>query len=263
MMLFDSHAHLNDQELINDTDILIENARKRGVDYITCVGYDEESSLMAIEIAEQYDNVFAAIGIHPSEAHHFDMDLNFIEGHIANPKVVAIGEIGLDYYWDTSHKEQQKELFKRQIALANQYNKAIIIHMRDATEDTYQILKSNKLPTLPGVMHCYSGSKEAAQQFLDLNMYISLAGPVTFKNARVPKEVAASVPLSRLLVETDSPYLAPMPYRGKTNEPAYVYYVAKEIANIKGISIEAFAKATFENTLRLFGIDRKEVKSWD
>ncbi len=263
MMLFDSHAHLNDQELINETDTLIENALKKGVTYITCVGYDEESSLMAIEIAERYDEVFAAIGIHPSEAHHFDMDLDFIEENIDNPKVVAIGEIGLDYYWDTSRKPQQKQLFQRQIALANQYNKPIIIHMRDATEDTYQILKSEKKPSLMGVMHCYSGSKEAAQQFLDLNMYISLAGPVTFKNARVPKEVAKSVPLSRLMVETDAPYLAPMPNRGRTNQPAYVYYVAKEIASIRGISFDDVAKATFNNACHLFGIDQKERQSWD
>lgn len=257
-MLFDSHAHLNDAKLINDVDEIIYSASKNGINKILCVGYDFESSLLAIELAEQYDGVYAAIGIHPSEARSFDIDLSWIEEHMDNPKVVAIGEIGLDYYWDKQYKEQQIELFKRQIELANKYKKPIIVHMRDATLDTYETIKKNKLPENSGVMHCYSASKESLQQFIDLNMYISLAGPVTFKNAITPKEVAATIDLEYLLIETDSPYLAPAPFRGKTNQPKNVLYVAKEIAQIKGISLEELSKKTYENTCNLFKIDLKE-----
>jgi len=259
-MLFDSHAHLNDEKLINDIDEILERAKKNRVEKIVCVGYDYESSLLAVELANQYDEIYAAIGIHPTEANQFDIDLSWMAEHLSNSKVVAIGEIGLDYYWNKTYREQQKQLFKRQIEIANQYQKPIIVHMRDATQDTFEIISQTKDDTTFGVMHCYSASKESMQQFLDLNMYISLAGPVTFKNARIPKEIAEVVPLDRLLVETDSPYLAPMPYRGKRNESKNVLYIAKEIANIKNISIEELEKKTFSNTCKLFKIDCSEVK---
>ena len=174
-MLFDSHAHINDAKLINKVDEIIYNAKKNSVDKIICVGYDFESSLQAIELADQYDSVYAAIGIHPSEARSFDIDLSWVEENLSHEKVVAIGEIGLDYYWDKQYKEQQIELFKRQIELANKYKKPIIVHMRDATLDTYTTIRDNKSIEVGGVMHCYSASKESMQQFIDQNMYISLA----------------------------------------------------------------------------------------
>ncbi|MBN2877969.1 MAG: TatD family hydrolase, partial [Bacilli bacterium] len=172
-MLFDSHAHLNDEALIEQIEIVLANAKKNNVEKILCVGYDKDSSLLAVELANQYDRVYAAIGIHPSEANRFDIDTTWMEPLFADPKVVAIGEIGLDYYWDKAHVDEQKQLFQKQIELANKYHLPISIHMRDATNDTYLMLKEFKDPNTSGVMHCYSSSKESMQQFLDLNMYIS------------------------------------------------------------------------------------------
>jgi len=257
-MLFDSHAHINDEKLRNRIDEVLENAKTNGVKKILCVGFDKASSLEAIELANRYDEVYAAIGIHPSEAKTFDIDITWIVKKSSNPKVVAIGEIGLDYYWDKTFVEEQKQLFINQIKLANETNLPIIVHMRDATKDTYDLIKEYKEQTTKGVMHCYSASKEAMQQFIDLNMYISLAGPVTFKNAKTPKEVAKAININNLLVETDCPYLAPTPFRGKTNEPKNVLYIAEEIASIKGISLEELSDITFKNTCRLFNIEMKE-----
>jgi TatD DNase family protein len=248
-MLFDSHAHLNDPKLIDRVEDIIDNAQKNKVNKITCVGYDYNSSMLAIELANQYERVYAAIGIHPSEAKEFNIDLSW---------VVALGEIGLDYYWDKAYKEEQKELLINQIKLANKLKKPIIIHMRDATKDTYDILKEYKNFDTLGVMHCYSSSKEAMQQFIDLNMFISLAGPVTFKNAHVPKEVAKEISLDHLLVETDCPYLSPTPFRGKTNEPKNVLYIAKEIADLKGITVEEVMDKTYKNTCKLYNIEMRE-----
>ncbi|HOO43532.1 MAG TPA: TatD family hydrolase, partial [Bacillota bacterium] len=169
-MLFDSHAHLNDELLINRVDEIISEAKKNGIVRMTCVGYDYDSSLLAVQLADQYDEIYAAIGLHPSEVKTGKEDLTWMEDMVNHPKVVAIGEIGLDYYWDRSFKEKQKELFIKQIAFANEHHKPIIIHMRDATEDTYEILKQNKNKDTLGVMHCYSSSKEAMQQFIDLDI---------------------------------------------------------------------------------------------
>lgn len=258
-MLIDSHVHLNDEQLFTKIETLIDKANAVGVVGFIVVGYDIESSKLAIELSEMYEGVYALIGIHPSEASYVrDEDLKWIEDHLNHPKVKGIGEIGLDYHWDKHYMDQQKDLFIKQIQLANKYKVPISIHMRDATEDTYEILKEYKDKDLQGVMHCYSGSKESMLQFLELNMYISLAGPVTFKNAVSPKEVAKSVPLDRLLVETDSPYLAPVPYRGKQNQPRNVEFVAKEIAQIRRMDFNEIAKITYQNTVKLF--DLTELK---
>ena len=255
-MLIDSHVHLNDEQLFIKIESLIEKANSVGVVGFVVVGYDIESSKLAVEIASMYEGVYALIGIHPSEASYVrEEDLKWIEKKLSHPKVKGIGEIGLDYHWDKHYMDQQKDLFIKQIELANRYHKPISIHMRDATEDTYQILKEYKHKDLKGVMHCYSGSVESMRQFVDLNMYISLAGPVTFKNAFVPKEVAKAVPIERLLVETDSPYLAPVPYRGKTNQPRNVEFVAKEIARLRGVSFEEIASKTYQNTVELFNLE--------
>lgn len=257
-MLFDSHAHLNDPKLFNNVEDILRRAKENKVNKIACIGYDYESSMLAIQLANQYDEIYAGIGVHPSEAKKYDIDIAWIEEHLDNPKVVAIGEIGLDYYWDKNYKEEQKQLFINQIKLANKHKKPILIHMRDATKDTYDILKEYKNKETTGVMHCYSASKETMQQFIDLNMYISLAGPVTFKNAVTPKEVAKEISLDRLLVETDSPYLSPTPYRGKTNEPKNVLYVVEEIAKIKGVSLEEIMDITYKNTCKMYNIEMKE-----
>jgi len=257
-MIIDSHVHLNDEDLFPRIEEIIEKAKANGVEAFMCVGYDRESSEMAIEIATMYDEVFAAIGIHPSEAKHYkESDLVWLEENLKHEKVKALGEMGLDYYWDKSNENKQKELFIKQINLANKYRLPIIVHMRDAINDTYEVIKEHKDKELSGVMHCYSGSWEYVKNFTDLNLCISLAGPVTFKNAKTPKEIAQKIKLEYLLVETDAPYLAPMPHRGKTNESKNLKYIVKEIATIRNISVEEVEKYTFNNTVKLFNLTIK------
>lgn len=264
-MIIDSHVHLNDEELFPRIEEIIEKAKANGVKAFICVGYNKESSEMALDIASMYDEVYAAIGIHPSEAKHYkDSDIAWLEENLNHPKVKALGEMGLDYYWDKSNEVKQKELFIKQINLANKSKLPIIIHMRDAINDTYEVIKEHKDKDLSGVMHCYSGSWEYVKNFTDLNLYISLAGPVTFKNAKTPKEVAEKISLDYLLVETDAPYLAPMPHRGKTNESKNLKYIIKEIASIKKTSVEEIEKHTFNNTVKLFNLTEEfKEKIWD
>lgn len=254
-LLIDSHVHLNDGTIYPRVSEVIADAMKEAVGEFVCIGYDRFFSERALAIAREYPNVYAAIGFHPECAHEVaDADLDWLVATAKDEKVVAIGEIGLDYYWDKSQIEAQKSIFIRQIEIANDLNLPISVHMREAVLDTYLIIKQYKRHDLPGVMHCYSGSPESLTDFLDLNMYISLGGPVTFKNARVPKAVAAKVPLERLLIETDSPYLAPQAVRGKPNEPKYLHHIAREIASIRGLTFEEVASATSENARMLFGI---------
>ncbi|MFV0424697.1 MAG: TatD family hydrolase [Bacilli bacterium] len=249
-MLTDSHAHLNDKQFENDLDEIVKKAKKNGVGYIIVNGYDLESSMKAIEIANTYENIYATVGIHPLDIDKFsESTIAELRTLAASDKVVAIGEIGLDYHYDKSKKEEQKEIFKLQLALAKELELPVTIHTRESINDTYDILKvTNNF----GVMHCYSGSVEMAQKFIDIGYYISLAGPVTFKNAIVPKEVAKAVPLSRLLVETDCPYLTPHPNRGKRNDPSYVRLVVKEIAELRGIDIKEIESVTSTNVAELF-----------
>lgn len=252
-MFIDTHCHLNDDVLYVKLEETILEARRQGVSKMICIGYDKLSSIRALEIAKNNPGIYATIGFHPTNALDVtEEDFLWLEQNLSHEKVVGIGEIGLDYYWDATYKEKQKEVFLRQIALAKKYHLPISIHMRDALEDTLNILREQQSDDLQGVMHCYSGSVESAKEFIKLNMYISLAGPVTFKNARVPKEVAKEVLFERLLIETDSPYLAPHPFRGKENSPALLPYVAKEIASLRNISVEEVAMQTMKNALNLY-----------
>ncbi|MGG3843465.1 TatD family hydrolase [Anoxybacillus kestanbolensis] len=254
-MLFDTHAHLNATQFNEDVEQVIERARAEGVSHIVVVGFDRPTIQRAMELAEQYSFIYAAVGWHPVDAIHMtDEDLIMIERLAAHPKVVALGEMGLDYYWDQSPKEVQKEVFRKQIRLAKKVKLPIVIHNRDATADIVHILQEEHAEEVGGVMHCFSGSIEVARQCIDMNFYISFGGPVTFKNAKKPKEVAKEIPLDRLLIETDCPYLTPHPFRGKRNEPSYVKYVAEAIAELKGISFEEVAQKTSDNAKRLFGI---------
>jgi len=254
-MLFDSHTHLNDDKLFEKLDEVINQALTNDVSFMLCVGYDKVSSERALKIASMYPSVYAAIGFHPTEAKEVtEEDFVWFESHLQDERVKAIGEIGLDYYWDDSFKDVQKDVFKRQIDLAKKYHLPISIHMRDALEDTLNILKKEASPDLTGVMHCYSGSTESAKEFIKVGMMISLGGPVTFKNARVPKEVAKNIDLEFLLIETDAPYLAPHPFRGKENSPALLKYTAMELAELKEMSYEEIAEATTNNAKRLFHI---------
>lgn len=255
-MLFDTHVHVNDDQFAEDIDEVIARAKACGVESMVVVGFDRKTITRALEIVDEYDFIYASVGWHPVDA--IDMtedDLVWLEEVCAHPKVVALGEMGLDYHWDKSPKDIQKDVFRKQIKLARKLKLPIIIHNRDATEDIMTILREEKASEVGGIMHCFSGSPEIAKQCLDLNFYISLGGPVTFKNAKKPKEVAIQVPLDRLLIETDCPYLAPHPYRGKRNEPSYVKLVAQQIADLKGVDFEKVAHTTTANAKKLFGID--------
>ncbi|MGO1369887.1 MAG: TatD family hydrolase [Senegalia sp. (in: firmicutes)] len=254
-MLVDSHAHLDDKRFDNDREDLIKNLRENNIEFIINPGADLKTSRKAVKLAKENENIYAAVGVHPHDAG--DMDENTIaelKKLAKEEKVVAIGEIGLDYYYDNSPREIQKKWFKEQIKLAKELDLPIIIHDRDAHEDTYNILKEENDEKLRGIMHCYQSSLEMSKQFIELGFFISLAGPVTFKNAKTPKEVASGVSLDNLLIETDSPYLTPHPYRGKRNEPKHVKHVAQMIADLKGISIEEVIQKTNQNAKKIFGI---------
>lgn len=254
-MLIDSHAHLDDERFDKDRDRIIKSLKEFGIELVINPGADINSSIKAVALSEKYDNIYAAVGVHPHDAKDMDKStIELLKSFTSRKKVIAIGEIGLDYYYDNSPRDIQKKRFKEQIELAKEVNLPIIVHSRDASEDTYNILKEAQDGTLKGVLHCYSGSVEMAMEYIKLGFYISLAGPVTFKKARVPKEVAKAVPIDRLLVETDSPYLTPEPYRGKRNEPTFVRYVAGTIAELRNMPFEELASKTGENAKRLFGI---------
>ena len=253
MGFIDTHCHLNDASY-EDVASIVEECRNQNIEKMICIGFDLPSSIRAVELANTYDIVYAAVGIHPDEADSYneDVEKQLEELALNNKKVVAIGEIGLDYYWDKASHDVQQNVFRKQIELARRLNLPIIIHNRDAFLDTYEVLK--EYAPLRGVMHCYSGSLEMAHNYMKQGLHISFAGPVTFKNAKVPKEVAKEVPLDRILVETDCPYLAPHPYRGKVNYPYYVNLVGKEVASLKEISEEELMEAENRNVRELFGI---------
>lgn len=256
MKLIDTHCHLNSKEFAENIEKFIARAQKNDVQKMIVVGFDVESSLKAVELAENYECLFAAVGFHPNDISHIPEDkFAIIKNLLDHPRVIALGEIGLDYHYqnDEETKEKQIKYFKRQIALANIHQLPIIIHSRDAIKETLNALKEEK-PLYGGVMHCYAGPKEMVQDFTNLGLYISLGGVVTFTNARVCKEVARETPLKFLLIETDCPYLAPNPYRGQQNEPSYIKYVAEEIARLRDLDIEDIAEWTTRNAERLFKI---------
>ncbi|MBD8071029.1 TatD family hydrolase [Bacillus sp. PS06] len=254
-MLIDTHAHLNALQYEEDVEEVIERALAEGVSRIVVVGFDRDTITKAMELIDQYDFIYATIGWHPVDAIDMtDEDLEWIEKLSEHPKVVGIGEMGLDYYWDKSPKDVQKEVFRKQIALAKKVKLPIIIHNRDATADIVEILKEENAAEVGGIMHCFTGSYEVAKQCMDMNFYISFGGPVTFKNAKQPKEVAKQIPLDRLLIETDCPYLTPHPFRGKRNEPAYVKYIAEQIAELKEVTFEEIAEKTSDNAKKIFDI---------
>lgn len=254
-MLIDSHAHLDSRKFDEDREDVIERAKAAGVERIVNIGFNRETIPSTMKLAEQYDMIYAAVGWHPQDA--IDMkpdDLDWIEELCRHPKVRAIGEIGLDYYWDTSPRDVQQQVFREQIRLARRLGKPIIIHNREATGDVVRILREEKAEDVGGIMHSFSSSPEIARECIEMNFYISFGGPITFKNAKQPKESLAAVPLDRLLIETDCPYLTPHPFRGKRNEPAHVRYVAEMAAQIKGASFEEIAKITAENTKKILVI---------
>ncbi|MDQ0485105.1 TatD family hydrolase [Guptibacillus hwajinpoensis] len=256
-MLFDTHTHLNVEQFSEDQKEVIERAQAAGVSKMVVVGFDRETIIQAMALVEEYDFLYAAVGWHPVDAIDMtDEDLEWIEQLAEHPKVVAIGEMGLDYHWDKSPHDIQKDVFRRQIQLAKKVDLPIIIHNREATRDVIDVLKEENAKEVGGIMHCFAGTVEEANECLDMNFYISLGGPVTFKNAKLPKEVAKEIPIDRLLIETDCPFLAPHPNRGKRNEPSYVKLVAEQIADLKEMDYEELAERTTENAMNLFGISR-------
>lgn len=255
-MLIDSHAHLDDLRYDTDRDNVLQRAQTAGIEAIVTIGCDLATSQTAVSLAHAHPNIFATIGVHPHEAKEIGEGwYESFRSLAQHPKVVAYGEIGLDYHYDHSPREIQRQRFREQIHLARELALPLVIHTREAQEDTVMILREEGAVDVGGVFHCFSGDMWLAKDALDLGFYLSFSGVLTFKNATMLRDIAKTVPLDRLMVETDCPYLAPVPYRGKRNEPAYVQYVAETLAEIRGNgSVESVARATVENTKRVFRI---------
>ncbi len=254
MKLFDTHAHLDDERFDEDREQIIEQIKQDGISLIVNPGADMKSSRAAIKLAEKYDFIYAAVGIHPHDVKDItEADLIELEQMAKHEKVVAIGEIGLDYYYDNSPRELQREYFIKQIELANKLSLPIIIHSRDASMETYEILKEHK-KDIGCVLHCFSQSLEMAELYLKIGCHLSFAGPLTFKKSSKLKEVARNIPLDKIFIETDSPYLTPEPYRGRRNDPSKVRYVAEELSKLRAISVDKIAEITMNNAIEFFDI---------
>ncbi|GAB4058860.1 TatD family hydrolase [Uliginosibacterium sediminicola] len=251
-MFIDSHCHIDFPDLAAQGDALFERMAAAQVMQAVCIGVNLENIGRVLALAAARDNIFATVGVHPEHTEGEEPSLERLLELAAQPKVVAIGETGLDYYWHKDKPEWQRERFRVHIRAARACGKPLVIHTRDSAEDVIRILREEHAEAVGGVMHCFTETQAVADAALELGFYISISGIVTFKNAQQVKDVAQQVPLDRLLIETDSPYLAPTPYRGKMNEPSYVPQVAAEIARLRGIDIAELAQATRENTRRLF-----------
>lgn len=254
-MLFDSHTHLNAEQFNDEIPETVERAKELGVTEMAVVGFDAPTIEKSLALSQTYEGIYSIIGWHPTEAGSYTKEIEEkLIQQLTLPKVVALGEIGLDYHWMEDPKDVQDKVFRRQIAIAKEMNLPISIHTREALEDTYKVLKEEDIRSIGGIMHSFSGDDEWAKRFLDLGMHVSFSGVVTFKNAPEVQAAAKVVPLDKLLVETDAPYLAPMPYRGKRNEPGYTRYVAEKIAELRDMSLAEIAQQTTENAHRLFRI---------
>jgi len=259
----DSHSHLDDPDFNVDREAVIERARAAGLRYILAVGggTGPDNLEAPVALAEQHDWIFATVGIHPHDAKHFsDRHAAQIAKLAQHPRVVGVGEIGLDYHYDNSPREIQKAVFIRQLELAQQAKLPVIIHCREAWSDLTEIIRAHwKSCGLGGILHCFSGSSQNAATFLDWGFQVSFAGNVTYKKAEELREVAREIPLERLLIETDSPYLAPVPYRGKRNEPAFVIEAARTLAALRHVSAEELGETTVRNFERFFGLSTQKV----
>lgn len=252
MKLIDSHAHLDNEQFNEDREEVL-NRIKENLDFAVNIGYNLASSKKSVEFAKNYDFIYAVVGVHPDDIGEYSDEVEKeLEKLAQEDKVLAIGEIGLDYHWMTFPKEQQQEVFRKQMKLAQRVGKPVAIHSREAMEDTLKILK--EFPDVKGIFHCYPGSVETARKVID-NYYLGIGGVLTFKNAKKLVEVVENIPLDKLIIETDCPYMAPTPHRGKRNEPIYVEYVARKIAEIKGISYEEVVEVTNRNTRKAYGME--------
>lgn len=251
-MIFDSHAHYDADQFDEDRDELLNSMQEKGIGTILNVGADWDSVTEVVELAQKYPHVYAAVGLHPDEVGVLDEEkFAYLREQCKKEKVVAVGEIGLDYYWDNESHDVQKKWFVRQLNLAREFNLPVIIHSRDAAEDTLKIMKEHA-QGLRGVIHCFSYSKELAREYVKMGFHIGIGGVVTFKNGKKLKEIAEETPLEKILLETDCPYLAPVPYRGKRNSSLYIPYIAQEIAEIRGITYEEVVGQTEQNAKELF-----------
>ena len=260
MEFFDSHSHYNDEKFNEDREQIIKETYEAGITKFVCAGYNIESSLFSLEISKKYEFIYSICGISPNDIPQSEQQLwkdiaeiSKIVKENKSKKLVAIGEIGLDYYWNKENKELQKQAFIKQIELANELELPIVIHSRDASVDTIDIIRNNKVKKA-GIFHCCQLNQELVRQALELGYYISFAGPITFKNSKNAPEIIKMVPMDRILIETDSPYLSPEPNRGKRNDCRNVRYVAQKIADVKELTVEEVAQKTYENAIRIFKI---------
>ncbi len=256
-MIFESHAHYDDEAFDGDRDALLRSFKENGIDVVINVGASLKSCVSTLELTKQYSFVYGAIGVHPSETGELNEDnFRWLKDCCASEKVVAVGEIGLDYHYDEPEPAVQKKWFERQLGLAKDVGLPVIIHSREAAKDTLDILKYADAGNLGGVIHCYSYSRETAREYLDMDFYFGIGGVITFSNAKKLKEAVEYIPLNKILLETDSPYLAPEPNRGKRNSSLNIPYIAKEIAAIKGVDYEEVLEVTHDNAERLFHINK-------
>ncbi len=260
MQFFDSHSHYNDEKFNEDREQLIQDTYNDGITKFVCAGYNIKSSLDSLEMSKKYEFIYSICGISPNDIPQSEQELwkdideisKILKTH-QDKKLVAIGEIGLDYYWNKENKELQKQAFIKQIELANELELPIVIHSRDASVDTIEVLKTNPV-NKKGIFHCCQLNQEMIRQALELGYYISFAGPITFKNAKNAEDCVKIVPMDKILIETDSPYLSPEPNRGKRNDSRNVKFVAQKIAEFKGLTLEQVTKITYENAMRIFEI---------
>lgn len=257
-MIFESHAHYDDEAFNEDRDELLGSFPEKGIEYVINIGASLSSTESSIALAEKYPYVYAAAGVHPSDTAELNEE-NFdrIRKACLHEKTVAVGEIGLDYYWDTPEREIQKKWFVRQLHLANEVNLPVVIHSRDAAKDTIDIMKTEPAIKKGGVIHCFSYTKETAREFLNMGYHFGIGGVITFANGKKLREVVEYLPMDAILLETDSPYLAPVPYRGKRNNSHYLNYVAEEIARIKNLTTEEVIQITRKNAIELFLKNKK------
>ena len=254
-MIFDTHAHYDDEAFDEDRDEVLTSLRKRGVGTVVNVGASMEGSRRSVSLSEEYEFVYSAVGVHPDEVGELrEEDMEWMREQLQKPKVVAVGEIGLDYYWDKEGHDLQKKWFLRQLKLAKELKKPVIIHSREAAADTMELLKANYHGEMPMVMHCYSYPPEMAREYRKMGLYLGIGGVLTFKNAKKLKETVLESPMEYLLLETDCPYLAPVPNRGKRNDSGMLKYVVQELAALKEITPEEVIRITEENARRFYGI---------
>ena len=259
-MIFETHAHYDDEQFDSDREALLASLPDCGIKRVVNVGASIASTENSVELAEKYDFIYAAVGVHPSEIEELNEErFNWLRELTKLQKVVAVGEIGLDYYWDKEPevRERQRYWFKRQLELAREANLPIVVHSRDAAADTLQVMKETHAEEIPGVIHCYSYSPEIAREFIKMGYYIGVGGAVTFKNAKKLKETVEQIPLERILLETDCPYLTPEPYRGKRNDSRYIPYIVEKIAEIKRVSVEEVEQITWENATKFYRVVTK------